>query len=205
MTAPHEETVRLLAEARSGSGEALGRLLDGCRGYLLQIARQELDPDLSAKGGGSDIVQETFLEAQRDFGRFHGTSEDELLAWLRRLLLNNLANFRRRYRAAGKRQVGREVPLEADGSSDLGLAGGLAAHTPSPESDVLRQERGREVAAALARLPEDYRQVLLLRYQEQLGFPEIARRLGRSENAVQKLWARAVERMQREIGTPPDG
>jgi RNA polymerase sigma-70 factor (ECF subfamily) len=59
------------------------------------------------------------------------------------------------------------------------------------------------VRLALDRLPEDYRQVLLLRHQEELPFEEIARVMGRSPNAVQKLWARAVERMQQELDITP--
>src|SRR5262245_35621598 len=98
-------TASLLSAARSGSREALGELLEGCRGYLLMVARDKLDADLRAKEGPSDLVQETFLEAKRDFGQFQGASEAELLAWLRRVLLNNVANFTRRYRTAGKRTV----------------------------------------------------------------------------------------------------
>ena len=84
--------------ARAGSKEAIGGALEACRGYLLGIAERELDADLRAKGGASDLVQDTFLEAQRDFAGFRGETQADLLAWLRRLLLNNLANFARTYR-----------------------------------------------------------------------------------------------------------
>jgi RNA polymerase sigma-70 factor (ECF subfamily) len=53
--------------------------------------------------------------------------------------------------------------------------------------------------AAMERLPEDYRQVLMMRYQDQLPFEEIAQKLGRTANAVRKLWARAVERLEVEL------
>src|SRR5215470_14425159 len=109
MPGPAHDAARWLPAARTGSAEALGRLLEGCRGYLLLVAQRELAPDLQAKGGASDLVQETLLDALRDFPRFQGTSEAEVLAWLRRLLLNNLVSFTRRYRDAGKRQIGREV------------------------------------------------------------------------------------------------
>src|SRR5437667_11805139 len=96
---------RWLPEAHAGSVEALGQVLEACRGYLLLIAQQELDPELRAKGGASDLVQETFVKAHRHFAHFQGDSDVELRAWLRRLLLNNLADFRALYREAGKRQV----------------------------------------------------------------------------------------------------
>src|SRR5262245_37348302 len=67
-----KDVARWLTEALAGSHEALGHALEGCRGYLLHVAMQELDADLASKAGASDLVQETFLEAQRDFARFQG-------------------------------------------------------------------------------------------------------------------------------------
>ncbi len=189
-----------LADARAGSAESFGRVLDACRGYLLLIAQQELEPALQAKGGASDLVQETFLKAHRHFDRFHGTTEAELLAWLRRLLLNNLADFRRLYLEAAKRQAGRETPL-ADGSSD-DLGDELAAPGPTPSGIVMGDEQAEAVTRALDRLPEEYRQVLVWRHHEGLPFEEIGRRLNRTADAARKLWARAVERMHDEWEPP---
>src|SRR5271163_4886949 len=98
MTQPANDPDRLLADARAGSRDALGGILEGCRRYLLAIAERQLDPDLRSKGGASDLVQETFLEAQRDFARFQGSSAEELRAWLRQVLLHNVGAFTRRYR-----------------------------------------------------------------------------------------------------------
>src|SRR5262245_6155605 len=117
MAEPGGDVVQWLAAARAGSPEALGQVLETFRGYLLLVADRELDPELRAKGGASDLVQDTFLEARRDFAGFHGSSEEELRAWLRRVLLNNVANFTRQYRQRAKREVAREVSLEAGGSS----------------------------------------------------------------------------------------
>jgi RNA polymerase sigma-70 factor (ECF subfamily) len=202
MADPAGSSAQLLSVARAGSLEALGRLLDGYRDYLLLIAQRELDPELKAKGGASDLVQETFLEAQRDFAQFHGESEAELLAWLRQLLLNNVANFTRHFRETAKRCVDREVSLEGDRSS-FNQATGVANGEPSPSDVAVRPEQAEAVERALARLPDDYRAVLQLRYREELPFEEVAQRLGRSVNAVRKLWARALERFQQEMGTPP--
>src|SRR5262245_29096719 len=100
-----------LSAARDGSRDALGKALDSCRRYLLHVARHEVDPDLQAKGGASDLVQETFLEAHRAFDHFHGDSEVELRAWLRQLLHHRAAKFWRHYRATQKRRLARETPL----------------------------------------------------------------------------------------------
>ena len=191
-----------LAAARSGSDEAMGHALDACRGYLLSIASQELDPDLQAKGGASDLVQETLLHAVRGFGGFRGDTEAELLAWLRRMLLNNLADFTRLYRAADKRQVSREVGLAMGDSSDRWKAE-LSADISSPSGQAVRHEQTEAVDKAMERLPEDYRRVLLLRYQDERSFDEIGRLMGRTGNAARKLWLRAVERLQHELNQPP--
>jgi RNA polymerase sigma-70 factor (ECF subfamily) len=191
-----------LRAARAGSAEALGRALETCRGYLLQIARRELGPDLQAKCGASDLVQQTFLEANRDFSCFHGATEMEWRAWLRRLLLNNLANVVRGYRDTAKRAVGREVALATGDSAGAG-AGGPAAGQPSPSSEMMAREQAEAVQRALDRLPETYRQALVLRHEHDLTFEEIGRQLGRSADAARKLWARAVESFQKECKEPP--
>jgi RNA polymerase sigma-70 factor (ECF subfamily) len=192
---------RRLAAARAGSDEMLGQVLEACRGYLLLVAQGELGPDLRAKGGASDLVQETFLEAQRDFAQFRGATADELRAWLRQLLLHNVANFARRYRAA-KRHAGREVALDPGGSS-ADPAGGVAADAPTPSALVMAEEQAQALHDALGRLPEDYRRVILLRYQDRHPFEEIARRMDRSPAAVRTLWSRAVRRLRQEMDVPP--
>jgi RNA polymerase sigma-70 factor (ECF subfamily) len=202
MTEPTEESAQRLAAARAGSQEALGQALEACRGYLLLIAQRELGAPLQAKGGASDLVQETLMEAVRDFGHFQGTSEDELLHWLRRLLLNNLADFIRQYRETGKRQIDREVRLEGGDSSDE-RGGGLAASLPSPSNEAIAIEQAEAIRRAVERLPDDYRRVLVLRYQEGRSFEEIGTLLGLTANAARKLLLRAVERVQRELEEPP--
>lgn len=69
----------------------------------------EVESSLRAKADASDLVQQTLLEAYRDFGQFRGRTEAEWLAWLRRILARNAAEFVRHYRLTGKRQTAREV------------------------------------------------------------------------------------------------
>jgi RNA polymerase sigma-70 factor (ECF subfamily) len=202
MTEPAEGVAQWLATAKAGSREALGKVLETFRAYLLLIADRQMDPDLRTKGGASDLVQETFLEAQRDFGQFQGTAVEELRAWLRRLLLNNVANFTRQYRQRAKREIGREVPLEAGGSSHERGAG-LAADMLSPSGQAVANEQAEALARAVQRLPPDYRQVLGLRHEEQLTFEEIGQRMQRTANAARMLWLRAVEHLQKEMGLSP--
>jgi RNA polymerase sigma-70 factor (ECF subfamily) len=201
MTPPEGGVERLLAAARAGSREALGEALQAYRAYLLLVAHKELDPELRAKGGASDLVQETFVDAQRLIGTFEGTTDGPWAAWLRELLLNNLADFVRRYRA-GKRRVGREVGQPA-GDSSMDRGGDLAADTPSPSVTAMAAEQLVALECALHRLPADYREVLMLRYQGDLSFEDIGQRLGRSGNAARKLWLRALRKLEQELEAPP--
>ena len=202
MSAPTErpqdvaDLARWLTEARQGSREALGRALEGCRQYLLAVARHALPPDLQGKVGASDLVQETLLKAQQEFGRFDGAGESQLLAWLRAILLNNVANCTRRF-ATDMRDVGREVALAIEDSHEV-LAGYVPAPGPSPSEAFLERERDAALEQALGRLSEQAREVVRLHNQEDLSFEEIARRTGPSADAVRKTWVRALRQL-REI------
>src|SRR5258708_40255212 len=96
---------RLLLEARDGSSEALGSLLDTCRPYLLKLANEDLPRAVHAKTAPSDVVQETFFRADRAFAEFRGRSKPELLGWLRTILTNEIAAQRRAFLDTDKRQV----------------------------------------------------------------------------------------------------
>lgn len=197
------EMARLLAAARDGDREALGAALQRCREYLLAIAERQVSPALRGKGGASDVVQQTFLDAQKDFDDFAGASLEELQSWLRRLLLNNAADFAKGFVGTDKRRLDREQGLPDAWNS--GEQGDLPGATPTPSVDAMATEQAERIRTIVQSLPEDYQQVIAWRYEEELSFAEIAERLGRSENAVRKLWFRAIERMEQELGGSIDG
>lgn len=188
--------VALLDEARRGSAEAIGKLWALCRLQLLATANDELSDDVRAKAGASDVVQETFLRAQRALSRFTGDTPDALLAWLRTILRNHLSNVRRRFHT-GKREVGRERSLA--GVRDDRKSRDVADAAPSPGSVCIEQEQAQRVSLAMERLSGDYRRVIELRYWKQLTFPEIGRELKRTSEAARKLWARALLKLQQEL------
>ena len=188
-----------LQQARDGTTDLLGQLLEAYRPYLLQIANDELDSDLRGKAGGSDLVQQTYLEANQDIAGFRGRSEAELIVWLRRILIHNLANFRRQFRTNGKRDIRREVSIENGDSSGVGI-GALPGEEPSPSHRALAREQDEKLAQALGRLPDDYRQVIVMRHQQRQSFAVIGAAMGRSAEAAGKLWARAIEALQVELG-----
>jgi RNA polymerase sigma-70 factor (ECF subfamily) len=185
-----------LAAARAGSTEAVGEVLEPYRAYLLKVAAELLGPKLYSKADAADLVQETFLEAHRDFDHFHGADDSALRAWLRRLLLNNVANFFRRFRSGGKRAVDQEVPVEADALAAL-IWG--ASDDSTPSDHVSADEQAQRLNRALERLPDEYRRVLHLRYREQRSFEEIGGLMSCTPNAARKLASRAVRALQQQF------
>jgi RNA polymerase sigma-70 factor (ECF subfamily) len=103
---------QLLDQVLHGSPEALAKLLEQFRPYLLLLADRHLDEGLRAKGGASDLVQDTCLAACEDLASFRGHNLRQLQAWLSRILLDRLAQFTRRYRDTKKRSVRFEASLE---------------------------------------------------------------------------------------------
>jgi RNA polymerase sigma-70 factor (ECF subfamily) len=182
----------LMSRSRQGCASALGELLEQCRDYLLFVANQEFDNDLRALVGPSDLVQETFVHAQQQFAAFRGTSESELIGWLRAILLSRELAAYRRYRTAAKRRVVRQSLLHEPASADE-LARHAVADAPSPSSIAGLAEETAILEQALRRLPADYERVVRLRYWEDLTFPQIGQQMGRSAEAARKLWFRAVE------------
>jgi RNA polymerase sigma-70 factor (ECF subfamily) len=196
-----EQLVRL---ARAGDQTALGRLLERYRNYLGMLARLQIGRHLQGKMDASDLVQEAFLEAYRNFGGFRGTTEGELNGWLRQILARNLANQVQRYCGARCRDVRleRDLAVELDQSSRL-LDRGLVAPQSSPSQRAARREQAVLLADALEQLPAPYREVLVLRHLEERSFPEVARRLGRSLDSVKNHWARALAQLRRVMGDAP--
>jgi RNA polymerase sigma-70 factor, ECF subfamily len=194
------EPTELIREAQEGDNRALGRLLDRYAQYLLLLARVQVGRRLQGKVDPADLVQETFLDAHRHFPTFRGQSEPEVAAWLRQILAGVLANTLRRYLGTQGRDIRleRELAGELDQSS-VALDRGLADPGPTPSKLAAGRERAVLLADALAELPPDYQEVIVLRHLEDRPFAEVARRMGRTEDAVQKLWVRALARLRKAL------
>lgn len=192
----------MVLAAKEGETATLGRLLERYATYLHIMASTELSPKLRTRVSPSDVVQETLLDAHRDFGKFQGETAGQFVKWLQRILANNVAQSVERHLLTRKRDVRREVSLERmerriEGST-LRLATLLPGDVSSPSDALHREEQAHVLEEALQRLPEDYRDVLLLRHLRDEKFRDIAEQFGRSEGAVRMLWLRAVARL-REI------
>jgi RNA polymerase sigma-70 factor (ECF subfamily) len=166
------------------------------RHYLRFLAGCHLDPRLRGKVDPSDLVQQTLLEAHQKRDQFRGADEAEYLAWLRRMLANNLADAVRRCRA-GKRDAARERSLdEALEHSSVRLQCWLVAEQSSPGEQAERHERAVQLADALAELPEANREALVLRYWQGWSLAQIADHLGRTPDAAAGLLKRGLHQLR---------
>jgi RNA polymerase sigma-70 factor (ECF subfamily) len=189
----------LLVAFRAGDREAGDQLLGRFAPWLKLLARLQWESRFRAKFDPSDVVQDALFEAVRAFPQFRGTTEPEFVAWLRQILAHALAHEVRRYAGTQKRDVDLEVSFDqALSQTSERLGDRLAATSTLPGQAVARREQEVRLAAVLDRLPEDYREVIILRHLEGWSHDEVARRMRRQPGAVRMLWVRALARLRQE-------
>jgi RNA polymerase sigma-70 factor (ECF subfamily) len=171
--------------------------LERYRDYLVLLARLRLDPGLRGRVDPSDIVQETLLKAHRKRDQFRGRTEAEQLAWLRTMLMNQLADAARQLRPRrGVRECSLEESLERASER---LESVLAAEGDSPGRSAIRQERLLLLAEALSCLPEDQRTAVELKYIRDLPISQIGPIMGKSPPAVASLLYRGLKKLRERL------
>jgi RNA polymerase sigma-70 factor (ECF subfamily) len=183
---PEDDLPNLLREAKQGSQEAIGQLLERHRSYLWALAHEAIAGESHVTFTIADVVQSAQLEALRDLAAFRGSSEGEFRAWLRHILRNNVLDLRRA-RERRIRGVGNEAEREVEH---------VERADRSPSSQVSAGELGDKLRVAIHRLPADERTVIELHYFQGQSYAEIATQLDRTPEAVRKLWGRALVRLQ---------
>jgi RNA polymerase sigma-70 factor (ECF subfamily) len=192
-------TTQLVIASKRGDNEALGRLLEQYRGYLLMLAHRYLSERLQRRIDPADIVQLTFLEAKRDLTSFRGQTPAEFSGWLRGMLKNNVATAVTRHVTAQKRSIKREVSLAPPTPANDSAAGWiqqLPGSTTSPSGAAIRAEAVVALLEALHQLPESQAEAIRLRYMEGLPLAAIVERMGKSDTAVAGLLKRGLQKMR---------
>ena len=193
--ARHVADEGLIARARSGDDAAFKALCDRHAPQLAAYVWQRLAPALLRKISVADLLQETFLAAFQQLDRFEEVHAGSFGSWLTKLAQHRVLHAVRRYTGTAKRCTAREV--SRDGRCTTGNFPGRA---PSPSQAAIAEELRERARRVMEALPEDYRQVLSLRQQDHLTLDETAQRMGRSKDAVNKLYARALARLAEDLG-----
>ncbi len=191
----HQE---LLNRALEGDKDALGELLEDYRAYLTVLAQRYLDNRLKGRLDAADVVQVTFLEAQRDLGSFRGHHIEELLGWLRHILRNNVSSAHQRHIYTQKRSAGREISNSPTDSrpafTDL-----APAELTSPSQRMMRDEAAVYLANCLEEIPDTQREALRLRYVEGKSLKEIAAAMDKTEMAAAGLLKRGLQALRNRM------
>lgn len=184
----------LIRRAQEGSPEALNALYERCAGRLLAYVRLRLGRDLRSRLESRDILQAAMVKSIEHLTDFKGQETGSLMGWLARIADNEIRD-RADYYQRQRRDAAREMPLEDDAP--------VAALTRSALSRVILDEEAERLEAALEALTPAHREVILLRKFEELSFADIARRLGKSEDACRMLLARAMTALTLKLSDMP--
>jgi RNA polymerase sigma-70 factor (ECF subfamily) len=202
MTMPEPDTEELINRVAHGDGGARQQLLARHRARLRQMVAVRLDRRLAARVDPSDVVQEALADAAGKLSAYVRDRPLPFYPWLRHLAWERLVKTHRRHLRTHRRSASLEQPavLHLPDESAADLAQRLVSPGSSPSRQVLRAEMCQRVRDALAALGERDREVLVLRYLEQLPTRDVAAVLGISEGAVKVRHLRALERLRRLLG-----
>ena len=180
---PQNTEQALIDRALNGDRGAFDELANTCRDRLEQLVQFRLGASLRRHVAPEDVIQETYLRAFPTIDRFTRRSEDSFFQWLSGIARNVI-----------REQCRASVPTE-----DLGK---LEPQTESASASktMRRGERLDRLQMALDELPPDYRRVLRGVLVEKLSVTEIARRMGRTPNAVSLLLLRANRKLRESFG-----
>lgn len=174
--------------------------MEDYRAYMTVLARRYLDVRVKGRVDEADIVQITFMEAQRDLPAFRGSQIEELLGWLRNILRNNVSSAHQKHLYTQKRSAGREISNSPTDSGPA-ITDMAPAETTSPSQRVMRDEAAVLLANCLEDLPETQREALRLRYVEGYSLKEIAEKMDKTEMAAAGLLKRGLQTLRTKMIT----
>lgn len=188
------QTDRLLKRVVDRDSAALNELLGMHRGYLRRVVELRINDDLRARVDPSDVVQETQLAAAQQMDDYLVRRPMSFRVWLRRTALNRLADAQRRH-TAGKRNARQDVSLPDH--SSIALAQSLLEGRPS--QTLGRHEMAQKVRQAIDSLDKSDRELLMMRYYEELTNQEVAELLEIGPATASQRYGRALRRLHAKL------
>jgi RNA polymerase sigma-70 factor (ECF subfamily) len=190
---------RWLADLEHGEAGAFARLFEHFRPRLRRMVELRLDPRVAGRVDPSDVLQETYLDAEGRVGEYVANPAVEFYVWLRSQTWDRLIMLQRRHLGAECRAVRRER-LALPAASSVVLARQLAADQTSPSQGAVRAEVCARVKQAVDRLDTEDREVILLRHFEGLSNLETAQSLGLTPSGACMRYGRALARLKDALG-----
>lgn len=198
-----EEQIDLIRRFRAGDEEAFRALLSRHGGALSARIRRNLPAKVARRVAVSDVLQESCAVAFRKREHLEVRGADAFRNWLLGIVDNKVREAVRNHAQVAARSAHREVSRHD--RVDTGL---FVGRNGSPSRHAMQREEVELTREAMSRLPEQYRQVLRLTRLQGMTMREAAQNMGRSREAVKKLYGRAVvklktmyEEVRRESGS----
>ena len=187
----------LSARMADGDEQALAVLFSRHRDKLWRMVHFRLDPRLASRMDADDVLQEAWLAALRRLSSFREQDSVSAFLWLRLIVGQSMIDLYRAHLGAAVRSAGREVPIfnGTPAASSLCLSAHLLASQTSPSQAAMRAERSSALAAALDKMSELDREILMLRHFEELGNDEAAAVLDLNRTAASNRYVRALRRL----------
>jgi len=203
-----DQTDELLIAAKQGDDQAVNRLLEKHRGPVRRLVEMRLDKKVQRRVDVSDVVQEVMVEAS---GRLQKYLADPVMAfhlWLRQIAWDHIIDTYRRHRVSAKRNMDREQPMTVPGGNDQStteLAIQLCDPAMTPAAAAMQHEIAKSVEAAIERLNDQDREVIIMRHYEHLSNLEIAEVLKLNPPAASMRYLRAIRRLRELLDIPGSG
>jgi len=194
-------SIELVHKAQGGDGGALDRLFERYYARVRRIVRLRMGRELRRSVDSGDILQDTFIAAVRSFETFEVRDEASLINWLSKLAERQILTAAARY-GARKRDKKREVLLSeaAMGSDDENVPFELEASTRAPLEHLSEAEQTAIVEGCIHELPEDMRELIILRDYAGASWDTVAREAGRpSAAAARMMHARALIELGKRV------
>lgn len=195
------DTDALLDRVCDGDSRAVNELLHRHRHRIRSMVNLRISPELVSRVDPSDIVQEALAEASVSLASYARQRPVAFYPWLRNIAWQRLVAEYRRHVVARNRSVRREEPVELElpDQSEAILAERFSKSQTSPSGAVVRGEMQQRLHSAMGKLASADREVLILRYLEQMSMREIAETLGIREDAARQRHTRALLRLQQRF------
>ena len=192
-----------ISQLREGGHAALAEFFAKNRGRLKRVVDARIDSRLKGRMDGSDVVQETFVEASDRLGEYLANPKMPLFDWLRLLARQNVQARHRDHFGTQKRNPEREECLAGD-AADV-LAEQLAVSMVSPHSAIVRADLVSHIHRQIGRMSHTDREILTKVHIEMLTLPEVAELLGQPHETVRKRHFRAIGRLREIVSSLEDG
>lgn len=202
-----EQTESLLSAVREGDDDAINRLLEKHRPPIRRLVELRLDRKVQQRVDVSDVVQDVMIEAS---GRLQKYLDDPAMAfhlWLRQIAWDRIIDTYRRHRVSAKRSMDREQPMSAPAGPDqstMEFAVQLCDPGLTPAAAATQRELALKVEAAIERLGDQDREIILMRHYEHLTNQEIAEVLGLNPPAASMRYLRSVRRLRELLEADED-